>query len=171
MKILIVEDEPAVLGVLDHLLTQRGHSVITAETGPLGISRTLSRQPDLVLLDLMLPGCNGIEVCRAIRGFSLVPIIVISARSDEGDKVVALAAGADDYLVKPYSVAELQARIQAVTRRAGRQRREVDAARTASTTPVVVGPLPTPRAPGGPQRSVKRLEPPQTQAVADHEHR
>lgn len=144
MRILLVEDEPAVAEGLSFLLTQQGHTVVVADTGPLGISRALSREPDLVLLDMMLPGCNGLEVCRAIRRFSQAPIIVVSARSAEAEKVVALAAGADDYVVKPFSFAELRARIAAVARRTVDVRRG-HAVRTETGPAFTVGPLPEPR--------------------------
>lgn len=144
MRILVVEDEPAVAEGLSFLLTQQGHTVVVAETGPLGVSRALSREPDLVLLDMMLPGCGGLEVCRAIRRFSQAPIIVVSARSAQADKVVALAAGADDYVVKPFSFAELSARIVAVARRTVHVRRG-QGVRSETGPAFMVGPLPAPR--------------------------
>jgi two-component system response regulator RegX3 len=116
-KILIVEDEDSVLDPLELLLTKEGFSIETARNGREGLDKFSKVSPDLVLLDIMLPEVSGTEVCRQIRAKSNVPIIMLTAKDTEVDKVVGLELGADDYIVKPYSKAELVARIKAVLRR------------------------------------------------------
>lgn len=115
--VLIVEDEPATAEAIAHLLRDDGFQVALADTGTDGMHAFETLAPDLILLDLMLPGLNGLEVCRAIRRTSDVPIIIISARAADLEKVVGLEAGADDYVTKPFSIAELRARINALLRR------------------------------------------------------
>ncbi len=116
-KILIVEDEESVLDPLELLLTKEGFSIITARDGKKALEKFAQTSPDLILLDLMLPEISGTQVCRQIRSKSSVPIIMLTAKDTEVDKVVGLELGADDYIVKPYSKAELVARIKAVLRR------------------------------------------------------
>ena len=116
-KILIVEDEDSVLDPLELLLSKEGFSIETARNGREGLDKFWKVSPDLVLLDIMLPEVSGTEVCRQIRAKSNVPIIMLTAKDTEVDKVVGLELGADDYIVKPYSKAELVARIKAVLRR------------------------------------------------------
>ena len=116
-KILIVEDEDSVLDPLELLLSKEGFSIETATNGREGLDKFWKVSPDLVLLDIMLPEVSGTEVCRQIRAKSNVPIIMLTAKDTEVDKVVGLELGADDYIVKPYSKAELVARIKAVLRR------------------------------------------------------
>lgn len=116
-KILIIEDEDSVLDPLELLLNKEGFSIETARNGRDGLDKFWKVNPDLVLLDLMLPEISGTEVCRQIRVKSTVPIIMLTAKDTEVDKVVGLELGADDYVVKPYSKAELVARIKAVLRR------------------------------------------------------
>ena len=118
-KILIVEDEESVLDPLELLLTKEGFSIETARDGREALEKFAKTNPDLVLLDLMLPEISRTEVCRQIRVKSQVPIIMLTAKDTEVDKVVGLELGADDYVVKPYSKAELVARIKAVLRRQG----------------------------------------------------
>ena len=118
-KILIVEDEESVLDPLELLLTKEGFSIETARDGKEALEQFAKTNPDLILLDLMLPEISGTEVCRQIRLKSQVPIIMLTAKDTEVDKVVGLELGADDYVVKPYSKAELVARIKAVLRRKG----------------------------------------------------
>ena len=118
-KILIVEDEESVLDPLELLLTKEGFSIETARDGREALEKFSKTNPDLILLDLMLPEISGTEVCRQIRVKSQVPIIMLTAKDTEVDKVVGLELGADDYVVKPYSKAELVARIKAVLRRQG----------------------------------------------------
>ncbi len=118
MMILIVDDEPQIRKLLTTGLTGYGHEVITAATGQDALIQVAQRKPDLVVLDINLGSVpDGLEVCRRLREWSRVPIIILSARGDESTKVQALDAGADDYLIKPFGMEELRARIQAVLRR------------------------------------------------------
>lgn len=115
--VLVVEDEPNLREPLVYLLEKEGYEVIEAEDGNQAVEAFKRRNPDLILLDLMLPGISGNEVCRSIRQESQVPIIMITAKDTEIDKVVGLEIGADDYITKPYSTRELLARMKAVLRR------------------------------------------------------
>jgi DNA-binding response OmpR family regulator len=116
-SILIVEDDPALRVLLGRRLQEHGFKTLPAQSAP-EAWRTLEQVPvDLVLLDIMLPGTSGLDICRAIRRNSTVPIIVLSARADETDRVLGLELGADDYVPKPFSTKELIARIRAVLRR------------------------------------------------------
>ncbi len=115
--ILIVEDESSLSEPLAYILEREGYETIIAEDGPSGVTEFDRAAPDLVLLDLMLPGLPGTEVCREIRTRSSVPIIMLTAKDSEVDIVVGLELGADDYVTKPYSTRELLARIRAVLRR------------------------------------------------------
>jgi two-component system KDP operon response regulator KdpE len=117
-RVLVVDDEPQILRALRTALGARGYEVLTATTGEEGLVVVGERRPDVVLLDLMLPGMDGLEVCRRLRAVSGVPIIVLSARGEERDKVAALDLGADDYLTKPFGVDELLARIRVALRHA-----------------------------------------------------
>ncbi len=116
-KILIIEDEISFSEALSFLLEKEGYSTVVAETGKQGLDAFKSDNFDLVLLDLMIPEVSGIDVCRTIRTTSAVPIIMLTAKDSEIDKVVGLELGADDYVTKPYSSRELVARIKAVLRR------------------------------------------------------
>ncbi|MBK5238651.1 MAG: response regulator transcription factor [Actinomycetales bacterium] len=116
-RILLVEDEIALSEPLAFLLGREGFEVTVAETGPQAIEMFATVNPDLILLDLMLPGIPGTEVCRQIRTISQVPIIMLTAKDSEVDVVVGLELGADDYVTKPYSTRELLARVRAVMRR------------------------------------------------------
>jgi two-component system response regulator RegX3 len=116
-KILIVDDEPALSEPLEFLLQREGYDTAVAADGVTALSKFDSEDPDLVLLDLMLPGLSGTEVCRQIRTRSNVPIIMLTAKDSEVDIVVGLELGADDYVTKPYSTRELLARMRAVLRR------------------------------------------------------
>lgn len=118
-KILVVEDEASFSDALSYVLGKEGFEVVVADTGDGAIKAFDKAGADLVLLDLMLPGLSGTEVCRALRTRSSVPIIMLTAKDTEVDKVVGLELGADDYVTKPYSKAELVARIRAVLRRQG----------------------------------------------------
>lgn len=118
-RILVVEDDPAVRNLVTTALDLHGYDVERAETGELAVMEAASRNPDLIMLDLGLPDIDGVEVISKIRGWSAVPIIVISARTEDSDKIGALDAGADDYLTKPFSVEELLARVRASLRRSG----------------------------------------------------
>ncbi|MGN7798543.1 response regulator [Leifsonia sp. 22587] len=117
MKILIADDDPQILRALRILLAARGYDVLTARTGAEALSVAVDEHPDLVMLDLGMPQLNGIEVIEGLRGWSSVPILVVSGRTGSGDKVDALDAGADDYVTKPFAADELLARIRALTRR------------------------------------------------------
>jgi two-component system response regulator RegX3 len=118
-RILVVEDEESLSDPLSYMLRKEGFEVALAETGPAALEEFDRRGADLVLLDLMLPGLSGTEVCRALRSRSTVPVIMLTAKDSEVDKVVGLELGADDYVTKPYSARELVARIRAVLRRHG----------------------------------------------------
>ena len=116
-RILVVEDEESISDPLSYLLRKEGYDVAMAATGPEALAEFERSSTDLVLLDLMLPGLSGVDVCRSIRQRSSVPIIMLTAKDSEIDKVVGLEIGADDYITKPYSSRELLARIKAVLRR------------------------------------------------------
>jgi two-component system response regulator RegX3 len=116
-RVLVVEDEQSLREPLVYLLQKEGYETIEAEDGIKAISLFETENPDLILLDLMLPGKSGSEVCRTIRTTSNVPIIMLTAKDSEIDKVVGLEIGADDYVTKPYSTRELLARMKAVLRR------------------------------------------------------
>ena len=118
MKVLLVEDDPSVAGSVMDGLAGSGLELTHVSTGADAIAHALHQRPDIVLLDLGLPDMDGQEVCRTIRASSQVPIIILSARADEIDRVLALEFGADDYMVKPVGLRELVARIKAVSRRA-----------------------------------------------------
>lgn len=116
-RVLVVEDETSYSEALSYVLRKEGFDVAVAETGPDAVAEFERAGADIILLDLMLPGLSGTEVCRHIRQTSSVPIIMVSAKDTEVDKVVGLELGADDYVTKPYSPRELVARIRAVLRR------------------------------------------------------
>jgi DNA-binding response OmpR family regulator len=117
-RILVVDDEPAVTDLLAYNLRKALYEVVTAADGRTALRLAQECQPDLILLDLMIPEVDGLDVCRELRKSSGVPIIMITARGEEVDRVVGLEIGADDYVTKPFSVRELMARIKAVLRRA-----------------------------------------------------
>ncbi len=116
-RILIVEDDPAIARFVRQALEAEGHQVFEASTVRRGLIEAGTRRPDLLVLDLGLPDGDGVDLLRDLRGWSQVPVVVLSARADERDKIDALDAGADDYLVKPFSVGELMARVRAALRR------------------------------------------------------
>jgi two-component system, OmpR family, KDP operon response regulator KdpE len=116
-RILIVDDEPNILGTVAPLLRARGYGVLSAMTGRAALEAVERDKPDLIVLDLGLPDMDGVDVCRHVREDSGVPILVLSARGAEGDKVRALDAGADDYVTKPFGAEELLARVRAALRR------------------------------------------------------
>lgn len=115
--ILVVDDEPAVTDLISYNLHKARYRVLTAADGPSALDLARREKPDLILLDLMIPGMDGLEVCRCLRQESLVPVIIITARGEETDRVIGLELGADDYVCKPFSIRELLARIKAVLRR------------------------------------------------------
>jgi DNA-binding response OmpR family regulator len=116
-RILVVDDEPPIVDVLAYNLERANYEVIIARDGEEALSKARREQPDLIILDLMLPLLDGLEVCRALRRERDVPIIMLTARDSEVDRVVGLELGADDYVVKPFSVRELMARVKNVLRR------------------------------------------------------
>jgi DNA-binding response OmpR family regulator len=118
-QVLVVEDDPTIRTALVRGLTERGHAVASAPTGLAGLEHAVGHRPDVVVLDLGLPDVDGTAVLRMLRGVSRVPVVVATARDDEAEIVAVLDAGADDYVVKPFSAAQLDARIRAVLRRGG----------------------------------------------------
>ncbi|MCC3301565.1 response regulator [Arthrobacter sp. zg-Y895] len=117
MKILVADDDVQILRALRITLSAYGYEVVTAESGSAAIRKAVDTHPDLLVLDLGMPGLSGMEVIEAVRGWSAVPILVVSGRIDPADKVRALDLGADDYVTKPFSTEELLARIRALSRR------------------------------------------------------
>ncbi|TDD83564.1 response regulator transcription factor [Actinomadura rubrisoli] len=122
VSILFVEDDPSARTALELALTRQGHSVTSRATGEDGLEALRARRPEIVILDVMLPGIDGIEVCRRIRREDALPVILLTARGDDLDVVLGLEAGADDYVVKPVEPRVLDARIRAVLRRADQTR-------------------------------------------------
>jgi two-component system, OmpR family, KDP operon response regulator KdpE len=120
-RVLVVDDEQSIRRAVGRALTARGYQVELATDGEQALTAAAAFQPDLVVLDLNLPALDGLSVCRQLRGWSSVPILVLSVREDEADKVAALDLGADDYLTKPFGIDELMARVRALLRRAGAQ--------------------------------------------------
>jgi DNA-binding response OmpR family regulator len=132
MKLLIIEDEPAVQEMVSARMEREGYNTFVASTAEEGMRIYRRVRPNLIVLDLMLPYMSGIEFCRALRRESMTPVIIISAKAEESNRVQALEAGADDYLVKPFSLSELSSRVKAVLRRSNTTRSE---------DPVLIGPL------------------------------
>ncbi len=126
-KILVVEDEITLLETLDYNLTKQGYRVFTASHGRVALQLARDAKPDLVVLDVMLPGLDGFEICRILRREMSVPILMLTAKTDEIDKIVGLENGADDYLTKPFSMRELMARVKAQLRRVRLVREEMEA--------------------------------------------
>ncbi len=126
-KVLVVEDEPTLLETLDYSLSRQDYEVLTAMDGQRALDVARKERPDLIVLDLMLPGLDGIEVCRVLRQEMNVPILMLTARDEEIDKVVGLEVGADDYMTKPFSMRELIARVKALLRRERLIREEISA--------------------------------------------
>jgi len=135
--VLLVEDEATLVQTIAYTLRREGYTVVTAGDGQTALTLAREARPDVVVLDLMLPGLDGFEVCRRLRAESAVPILILSARDTEIDRVVGLEIGADDYLTKPFSLRELLARIRALLRRV-RMLAEIPAA---ETPPLRVGDL------------------------------
>ena len=125
--ILVVDDEQRIIDLAKMYLEQDGYKVMSATDGVKALGKILDDKPNLVVLDLMLPGMDGLEVCRRVRAESDVPIIMLTARSDDIDKIVGLELGADDYLTKPFNPRELVARVKAILRRADRKSSREDA--------------------------------------------
>ena len=151
-RILVVDDEPPIVDLVTGYLVREGWQVGTAADGPAAIDAVKAHDPDVVILDVMLPGLDGVEVCRRIRTFSDAYVLMLTARGEEIDRIMGLTVGADDYLVKPFSPRELVARIKAVLRRprVTGQPAEAPEARTgpiADATPGMASP--GPRLPAG----------------------
>jgi two-component system, OmpR family, alkaline phosphatase synthesis response regulator PhoP len=138
--ILIVDDEPNLVDLLRSYLTREGYRVSTASDGPSGLAMARDLAPDLVVLDVMLPGMDGVEVCRQIRRYSDAYILMLTARTEEIDKIIGLSVGADDYVTKPFSPREVVARVKALLRRPRAQREGAQPASDA-TPPVRLGAL------------------------------
>lgn len=145
-KILVVEDEPALQETLEYNLVRQGYEVFQATDGQRAIKLARQERPDLIILDLMLPGIDGFEVCRLLRQEMSQPILMLTARDEEVDKIVGLEVGADDYLTKPFSMRELLARVKALLRRERIIRQEIaaeadeqDSDRIRQPTPLVFG--------------------------------
>jgi DNA-binding response OmpR family regulator len=134
--VLVVEDEPTLSSVLSYNLRKNGFQVLSAADGVSGLQEARRSKPDVVVLDLMLPKMDGLEVCRRLRADSDVPILMLTARSEELDKVIGLEMGADDYLAKPFGMRELMARVRALIRRSSQRS---DPAAAEETTLVRVG--------------------------------
>ena len=126
-SILVVDDEPVFIEALTISLEREGFGVIAAADGPAALKAISEKDPDLILLDVMLPGMSGIDVCREIRKSSSVPVIMVTAKGEEIDAVVGLEVGADDYITKPYRLRELIARIRAILRRSENSPKEDEA--------------------------------------------
>ena len=153
-KILVVEDEPEIAAQIAHRLTAEGWQVEIAGDGPGGVAAAATFLPDAVVLDVMLPGIDGLEVCRRIQAEREVPVLMLTARDDETDILVGLGVGADDYMTKPFSMRELLARLKALLRRAERARRTAaqDLPGEVGEPPLVLGDLEIDRG----QRRVRR---------------
>lgn len=119
MKILVVEDDSEMRSLLSRSLTYEGYQVQTVASGEEAVEKVTSAAPDLVILDLMLPGVDGLEVCRQLRSLGGVPVLMLTARRTLADKVAGFESGADDYLVKPFALEELLVRVKALLRRSG----------------------------------------------------
>ncbi len=119
-RILVVEDEPMVAEVVERYLRRDGYEVSVVHDGKSALEAIEATQPDLIVLDVMLPGIDGLEICRRVRSRTATPVIMLTARGEEADKLVGLEIGADDYVTKPFSPKELAARVKTVLRRAGK---------------------------------------------------
>ena len=118
-RVVVVDDDPTITDVVSRYLVRAGHEVLVAADGATALHLVHTERPDLVVLDLMLPGLGGLEVCRLLRTTSTVPVIMVTARADETDRIAGLELGADDYVAKPFSPRELVLRVEAVLRRSG----------------------------------------------------
>ena len=132
-KILVIDDDANLVDTLEYNLAKEGYQVISTGNGSEAIDLTRSAKPDLILLDIMLPGVSGLDVCRTLCKESTVPIIMLTAKSNEADKIVSLELGADDYITKPFSMRELLARIAAMLRRVRSNRQQTAGSDNANT--------------------------------------
>lgn len=133
-KVLIVDDDKNLIDVLKYNLVNDGFTAVTAEDGIEALEIARNEKPDLILLDIMLPGMDGFEVCRILRKEMAVPILMLTAKTDEIDKVVGLELGADDYITKPFSIRELMARVRAMFRRSQWTEQQAPSTEPASTS-------------------------------------
>jgi two-component system OmpR family response regulator len=136
-KILVVEDDPNLLETLRYNLQKESYKIVTATDGEQALAVARREKPDLVILDIMLPKINGFEVCRILRKEMTTPILMLTARADETDKIVGLEIGADDYMTKPFSMRELTARVRAMLRR----KNMAETPPAPGTAPIKIGPL------------------------------
>ena len=132
--ILVVDDEEAIAEAVRARLESEGYRVVAAADGPEAIAAHAEQQPDLVVLDLMLPGMDGLEVCKQIQRDGWTPVLMLTARTEEADKVAGFAVGADDYLTKPFSLRELTVRVKAILRRVDRIKGAAEPADRSSAT-------------------------------------
>lgn len=140
-KVLVVDDEPTLLETLEYNLRRQGYDVYTAADGPAALQMARRAHPDVIVLDVMLPGLDGFDVCRILRQEMSAPILMLTARDDEIDRVVGLEVGADDYLTKPFSMRELMARVKALLRRVRLIREEMTAEQPPQTEQLTFGNL------------------------------
>jgi two-component system OmpR family response regulator len=135
-KILVVEDDPNLLETLRYNLQKESYKIVTATDGEQALAVARGEKPDLIILDIMLPKINGFEVCRILRKEMTTPILMLTARADETDKIVGLEIGADDYMTKPFSMRELTARVRAMLRR-----KNMAETPPPGSAPIKIGPL------------------------------
>ena len=140
-KILVVDDEKPIVDLISFNLKKEGHEVIEANDGEMGYNMALSEKPDLILLDVMLPKMDGLTVCKRIKQSYNVPILMISAKDEEIDKIVGLELGADDYITKPFSVRELMARVKANLRKVEDEKEQKEKDEGKKNNKIVVGDL------------------------------
>jgi DNA-binding response OmpR family regulator len=140
-RIMIVEDDQTLLGVLKYNLAKDGYGVVTATDGAQALEVARSEKPELIVLDIMLPKLDGFEVCRILRREMTVPILMLTAKTEEIDKVVGLELGADDYMTKPFSMREFLARIRAMLRRTEMMKQEIASSKEVKPSVVKVGSL------------------------------
>ncbi|MCQ2911040.1 MAG: response regulator YycF [Clostridia bacterium] len=137
-KVLVVDDEQSIVDILDFNLKKEGYETVCAFDGEEALSKWQSEKPDLILLDIMMPKLDGIEVCKKIRQSSNVPILMLTARAEEVDKVLGLELGADDYITKPFSVRELMARVKANIRKVARVQEDLNQKQEANQNLLVI---------------------------------
>jgi len=137
-RILLVEDDPGMVETVSYALRAEGFDLDVVGDGDQAVTRALSEEYDLLLLDVSLPGLSGVEVCRRVREESVVPIVMVTARDAEVERVLGLESGADDYVAKPFGIRELLARVGAILRRTGRAERSGDAARRVQSSDIVL---------------------------------
>jgi DNA-binding response OmpR family regulator len=135
--VLVVEDEPAIAQAIVHRLSAEGWRVEAAPDGPSGVAAAARLEPDVIVLDVMLPGIDGLEVCRIIQAERPVPVLMLTARDDETDMLIGLGVGADDYMTKPFSMRELVARTKALLRRTERAAKAAELAAAAAPEPAL----------------------------------